>query len=129
MSLLRKVNAEKYSEGQVWSYKTRRGEEESKFIIVKIEKDMRQRKIFHLCIEKVRIKNPRVAGGFSSYIAHIPVSEKILDEDCLKVVDIRKNLPDISNNYKEWKDQKGGVFAIPIKQIVQNIEDMINNCK
>lgn len=90
MSLLRKVNAEKYSEGQVWSYKTRRGEEESKLIIVKIEKDMRQRKIFHLCIEKVRIKNPRVAGGFSSYIAHIPVSEKILDEDCLKVVDIRK---------------------------------------
>ena len=41
-----------------------------------------------------------------------------------------KNLPDISEGYKVWKEVfdtgQGGVFNIPISQILEYIEDTLN---
>ena len=70
----------KYAEGQVWNYKTREGEEESRLYIVKVESDEMLGWIFHIFVDGLEIKNPHLAGGVQSVLPHSPVSEVTLDK-------------------------------------------------
>jgi hypothetical protein len=54
-------------EGQVWSYKTRPGEESSRVLINKIEAMPKLGKVFHISVSAVKVKNPQIAGGFSQF--------------------------------------------------------------
>ena len=57
---------EKYKEGQVWSYKTRENESNSKIYIVKIEYNKTIGKIYHIYIDNLNIKNPYQNGIVNS---------------------------------------------------------------
>ncbi len=124
-------NSNKYREGQIWAYKTRLGESDSKIYIIKIDNDPTLRNIYHVYIDKIAIKNPHLAGGVQNVLPHSPVSQKTLDESVTKLIkDNALSLPDISEGYKIWKEafDKGqaGVFTISVDKIIQNIEDSVN---
>lgn len=119
-----------YEVGQVWAYKTRPGEEASRIYIAKIDEDATLGKIFHIYVDGLRIKNRRTDSGFQTALPHSPVDESTLDASVTNLVETVEDLPDISEGYAYWKDAydsgQGGVFNIPVAQIIEYIESIIN---
>jgi hypothetical protein len=61
-----------FDAGQVWAYKTRVGEEESRLLIDKVEEDPKLGRIFHISISKIHIKNSAIT--IADELPHLPVS-------------------------------------------------------
>lgn len=122
--------AQDFREGQVWSYRTRKGEEKSTVLINKVETDHRIGKIFHISISGVKIKNQRIAGGVSTELPHSPVSEETLKKSLTKMIGKSSLNPDYAEGYKTWKEAfdrgEAGVFTIDVAEIVGGIEKAIN---
>lgn len=124
------VNAADFAEGQVWTYKTRPGEESSTLLINKVESHRKLGKIFHISLSDVKVKNPHFAGGVTSELPHFPVSQTTLEKSVTKL--LRKSQPNAEyvEGCKEWKrafDQgKAGIFTITVSEIVDVVETTIN---
>ena len=130
LSMFSFAKAAEYSEGQVWSYETRIGEEKSTVLINKIETNERLGKIYHISLNEVKVKNPHVAGGFSSELPHFPVSEETLKQSLLKLVGNAAPNTAYIEGYNTWKaafeEGEAGIFTVSIAEIVGFIEDTIN---
>ncbi len=124
------VNAHEYAEGQVWSYKTRAGEESSTLLINKIESHPKFGNIFHISVFGIKIKNPRGLGRVPLDLPHTPVSSTTMDKSVLKLVGQSKPNPDFLGGYKEWKgvfDQgKAGIYTISVAEIVSGLEETVS---
>ena len=129
-SILGLTNANGYSEGQVWSYKTRPGEEESTVLINKVESHEKLGKIFHISVSGVKVKNPHIAGGFSSDLPHFPVSEETLKKSLTKLAGKSKPNPEYLEGYNTWKEAfdagQAGIFTISVSEIIGFVEVTIN---
>jgi hypothetical protein len=129
-SILGITNANEYSEGEVWSYKTRPGEEKSTVLINKVEAHDKLGKIFHISVYGVKVKNRRSDGGITSELPHFPVSTETLDKSLTKVIGHSKPNPDYIEGYNTWKDAldagQAGIFTISISAIVGIVEETIN---
>src|SRR5690242_2665823 len=64
--------------GQIWTYKTRPGEEGSRLTILKTESHPKLGNIIHVAVDGVRLQNPRAPGGASTAIGHMPYQESAL---------------------------------------------------
>ena len=122
------AQAVEFSEGQIWSYKARAGEEKSTLLINKIETVPKLGQIFHISIFGVQVKNSRVPSGIITEPLHMPVSKQTLDESVVKLVG--KSKIRYLEEYKEWRAAfdrgEGGVFTIPIQKIVDVVEKGTN---
>jgi len=117
----------KYKTGQVWSYQTREGEEKSRICIVKVEKYDKNGFVYHIYVDSLKIKTPQMKKGVQEVLPHSPVSDKSLDASVVKLIETKRDgLPDITEGYKQWKDAKGGAFTIPVREIIQIIENALN---
>lgn len=124
------AQAANYAVGQIWSYRTRAGEENSRVIIDKIEDDRTLGKIYHVTIKGVKVKNPKIAGGFSDRLQHLPLSQASLDGSVLKLIGTGKSDPSFQQGYREWKTAfdagKAGIWTVSIEKIVGAVEKAIN---
>lgn len=66
-----------FKAGQVWSYHTRPGEEESKVTILKIEEDDKLGVIVHIAINDLNMKSPE---GTKDNIGHLPYEKTALKD-------------------------------------------------
>ena len=127
------VSANEYSEGQIWKYKTRKGEENSLLFIVKVDNEKGYGNIYHIYIDGLKIKNPHISSGIQNQLPHAPVDDKTLSESVTALVSKTSNSPDISEGYKSWRESfdkgEAGVFNIPASKIIQYIEDVVNQRK
>ena len=110
---------EKYAVGQVWSYRTRPGESQSRLYIVHITECDKVGTIYHVFLDRLSLKLPK--GGVQNVFPHAPVSDKTLDASVIELVETRQtNLPDISEGYQIWREafDSGGarVFTIPVSE-------------
>ena len=115
--------------GQIWEYKTRPGEEASRLYIVKIEAWPNGDKIFHIYADKLKIKNPMLAGGIQVELPHAPVSLQTLEQSIIKQAGTVQSLPDINEGYAAWKEAydagEAGIFTIPVGEIISLIEGVV----
>lgn len=121
----------RYKQGQVWTYQTRQGEDQSRLYIVRIDPNTKLGPIYHIYVDNLSLKNPHIQGGIQNDLPHSPVSAATLDASVIKLVETRaSNMPDISEGYNNWREAfdqgKGGVFSIPVNKIIQYIEDIVN---
>lgn len=130
LSMFSFAKAAEYSEGQVWSYKTRAGEEKSTVLINKIEINEKLGKIYHISLNEVKVKNPHIAGSFSNDLPHFPVSEETMKKSLIKLVGKSAPNPGYLEGYNTWKAAfdagEAGIFTISVSEIVGFIEDAIN---
>ena len=130
LSMFGFAKASDYSEGQVWSYKTRAGEESSTVLINKVEQNDKLGKIYHISLDGVKVKNPHIAGGFSNDLPHFPVSQETLKKSLLKKVSTSPPNPEYLEGYSTWKEAfdagEAGIFTISVAEIVGFIEETIN---
>ena len=121
-----------YEVGQVWEYKTRPGEEASRIYIARIDENERLGRIFHIYVDGLKIKNKHTDSGYQTALRHSPVDKSTLDSSVteLILIDAEKDVPDVSEGYKVWKEAfdsgRAGVFNIPVARIIESIESIIN---
>jgi hypothetical protein len=122
--------AAEYQEGQVWSYGTRAGEEGSRLYIVRIDRELSIRPIFHIYVDGLKLKNPLMEGGLQEHLPHAPVDQETLDASVVELLQADASMPHIGEGYSLWREAFGqgraGVFTQPVSEIVQHIENAFN---
>ena len=116
--------AHDYQVGQVWQYKTRAGEEQSRLTIARIEVLPNKERVFHISLDGLRIPGPN--GQLQTQLPHAPVSTETLDKSVVELHSTTTNLPDIREGFAQWREAfdagEGGVFTISVAEIVDIIE-------
>lgn len=125
--------AASFEVGQVWSYRTRPGEDASRLYIARIDRDLSAKAIFHLYIDGLTLKNPLVEGEVQDHLPHVPVSRETLEASVIALQAENVLPPDISEGYVLWREAfeqgRAGVFTLSVQEIVQYIEDAFNKPK
>jgi hypothetical protein len=106
-----------YAAGQVWEYRTRPQEPESLLKIQRVEADPAGRPIYHISLIGLHI-----AGLKGGEAQHLPVSKATLDASVTRLSASTAAFPDPSEGIALWRQAKGGVFTIPVAEIVGVIE-------
>ncbi|MFL6858379.1 MAG: hypothetical protein ACJ8DZ_05620 [Allosphingosinicella sp.] len=110
-----------YAAGQVWEYRTRAGEEASRLKIQKIEalpEFARQGPVYHISIVGLHL-----GPGLIGVLPHAPVSAETLDASVTRLSASRPDFPSADEGTAEWQAAKGGVFTIPVAQIVAMLDE------
>src|SRR5687768_16736361 len=79
------ADSPQYQAGQIWQYRTRPGEEQSRLYIVKVETLSNGEPAFHLYLDNLKIPNARLPGHVQSELPHTPVSLQTLDQSVVKL--------------------------------------------
>lgn len=109
--------ADRYAEGQVWEYRTRPGEEESLLLIQRIEAvpALAERgPVYHVSLVGVRFGGP----DGPTTLPHLPVSRETLDSSVVRLSESRPAFPNAEEGIAVWREAQGGVFTIPLAEIV-----------
>ncbi len=129
LSVMSIVNAEEFTVGQVWNYKTRPIEKNSVLTIVKID-NVKDIKIIHISLEGTKIKNTQAPSGFGDAVSHLPISEASLRNSVTKLLRSNVALPEYEKGYEIWKEAfekgDGGYFTITVSECVEYMERTIN---
>lgn len=116
----------KYVTGQVWEYRTR-GQDAGSLLKVQRAEMLGQEKVYHISVIGVHFSAPGIAG----VLPHIPVSNQTLDASVTKLAATAPDFPTtaLDEGIEEWRRAKGGVFTIPMSQIVDIIDDQTAKAK
>jgi hypothetical protein len=121
------AEATAFDVGQVWSYRTRAGEEASRAYVARVDRDLGSKPVFHLYIDGLKLKNPLVEGGVQDHLVHVPVSQEALEASVIAMTQEGVIPPDISEGYIIWREAfeqgQAGVFTMSLQRVVQYIED------
>jgi hypothetical protein len=104
-----------FTRGQEWSIKSAR-QSSIKVIIGRVER-WRDKVAVHISIVDIP---PSDSGAIRvSKIAHIPFEESTLMASVDKLIATGVSpLPEFESGYKQWKDNKGGIFTMPVSQVI-----------
>ena len=116
--------------GQVWTYTTRSGEDDSRLVVCKVEHNAKLGSIIHIHVEGVAIKSPSSPGGVSDVVGHMPFAEESLRESVVTAEETRTQLPDYEEGYRTWKSAfdagKAGIFTTSVAEGVDFMEQALN---
>jgi hypothetical protein len=111
----------KFHPGQVWQYKTRRGEETSYLTILKIESLPKIGMIIHIRVDKIRLRSC-TGGPEPDKFEHMPFTRDAIELSVTKVMKETSEIPDYKDGYNEWRNACGGVYTISVAQAVEVAE-------
>jgi hypothetical protein len=103
--------------GQVWSYKTRPGEESSTATILRVEKEPKIGIVIHVHIEGVHFSNC-TGGPAPEEIDHAPFTRAAIEASVTEKVRSISALPDYDAGYQDWLRHCGGVYTITVERMV-----------
>jgi hypothetical protein len=108
----------KFHPGQVWQYKTRRGEESSVVTILKIESLPKIGTIIHIRVDKVRLRNC-IGGPEPDKFEHMPFTREAIELSVTKLLKETSEIPDYKDGYDEWRNACGGVYTVSVARAVE----------
>lgn len=111
---------DRYSVGQVWEYRTRPQDVGSLLKIQKIEA-WADGPVYHLSIVDVNV------GGRQIDVQHVPVSRQTLDASVMRLTASTRPFPDATEGIAIWREDRGGVFTVPVARIAQVIDESHSN--
>lgn len=119
----------RYKPGQIWTYKTRPGEDNSRVTILRVDKHPATGEfIVHIGIDGLAIQSPSAPGGLARTISHLPFAEDAV-AGSLVSVEQAGSVPDFREGYEMWRsgfDQhKAGVWSVPIADAVSAMESAL----
>ncbi|WP_299124397.1 hypothetical protein [uncultured Winogradskyella sp.] len=123
-------NTSELKSGQIWKYNTRKGEEKSRIVILKVEDYGKRGEIVHIAVNGLKIKNKHIEGGISKEIGHLPFDKEAIIKSLTELESTTDELPDFMDGYLQWKEAfdsgKGGVFTIEVKEAVDFVDQSMN---
>ncbi|MDF2516651.1 MAG: hypothetical protein K0R59_1947 [Sphingobacterium sp.] len=124
------INMKTIKSGQIWTYKTRVNEIDSKVAVLAIEKGIDGQNIIHVKIDNLRLFDS-YNNLVSDRIDHLPISERAFLESVLKVV--AQGYFSLGEGYYLWKSDfdlgKGGIWDINLEQVISSIESNFGSCE
>jgi hypothetical protein len=109
----------KFTVGQVWHYRTRKGEEQSTLTILKIDKTPTLGLVIHVAIQGIQYHNCR-GGEAPDYIAHMPFSKKALESSVTELAGSGQPIPDFFDAYNQWRglygEHKAGIYTSTVAE-------------
>jgi len=119
----------KFAEGQVWTYRTRPGEESSRAIVTRVDADGLGN-IVHVRLVGLRVQNPSVSGGLSEEISHMPFAEAAVAASVVAHVADTAPLADNDEGYMTWQEAFGqgraGIFTVTLAEAVSLMETALS---
>ena len=103
-----------YAEGQAWDYRTRPQDAGSLLRIQRIEDHPGYGRIYHVSVVGVRF----AGRGEATVISHLPVSRATLDASVTRLARRAADFPDADEGIAMWREAQGGVFDVPLSEIV-----------
>jgi hypothetical protein len=120
------ANARDYASGQLWSYKTRSGDESSRVLINTVESVPRLGTIYHITVFRVRMPSLNDGSREMTDIAHLPVSKATLDTSLIGLVGKRAPFSEYRSGYEQWRKAfdsgNAGAFTISLAEAIAGIE-------
>lgn len=107
----------RYAAGQVWEYRTRPVDEGSLFKIHSVEKALAG-EVYHISLIGLGYGRGMAHGG---EFGHMAVSRETLDRSVTRLSASRAAFPDATEGIAQWRAAKGGVFTIPIAEIIDGV--------
>ena len=116
----------RYQPGQLWTYHTRPGEESSRVIILKVDRDEKLGHIIHIRIEGVLFEKAQTSDLQAGVISHMPFSEEAVDKSMIDLISSDREVPDYHDGYQIWtrasEEGKVSVYTSPIADQIDEME-------
>jgi len=120
----------KFKVGQVWKYKTRPNEENSRLTIAKVENEPKNGNIIHITVTNLKIKNPHAPSGYTDLIGHMPLAESAVAESATELSNEMPDLSSYKEGYQDWREAfdngRGGIWTLPVSECVAAMEEVVN---
>ena len=114
--------------GQVWTYKTRKGEENSLVTILRLEKNINIGGIVHVSLNGLKIANPAAPDGLTKEASHLPFAEEAIKKSVVALQLSVEVGSAYMEGYEMWRSAfeqgKAGVFTISLIEGVEFLEGM-----
>lgn len=116
-----------YLEGQVWRYKSRPQDIDSRLFIQKVDRQENGEEIFHVSLDGLRLSDDPDDERSVQTISHLPLSRQSLEASILEKLSFAGERPDYQEGYDQWHKAfavgEAGVFDIPANEIVTAIAE------
>lgn len=123
------VKDNNFKVGQIWTYKTRAGEEKSTLTVLKVEKFTNTDTIVHIRVDGVKVYSPAAPSGYSNEITHMPFQKKALLGSVVSVVGQNDTTLALLSGYAAWRNAKdsgkAGYFVINVQQAITGIDSVM----
>ena len=110
--------SDRYAAGQVWEYRTRHADTGSLLKIQRVDQDATLGPIYHISVIGLRLRNQEM----DPILAHTPVSRESLDASVTQLSTKASTFPDPAEGIAQWRSAQGGVFTIPVAEIVEIVD-------
>ena len=117
------ARAPDYQAGQIWEYRTRPVDAGSLLKIQQVEAGpvlAQDGPIYHISIVGVHLFGQPAASA----IEHLPVTRSVLDASVTRRVSSDAAFPDVEAGIANWREAGGGVFTIPIDEVVTAVDQI-----
>jgi len=114
----------KYAEDQVWEYHARARDPGSLLKIQRIEA-YGSAQVYHISVSGLHFGKSDALQA----LQHSPVSVETLDASVTKLASAEFPVIDFEGGLAEWRQAKGGIFTIPVSEIVGIIDAQIGNAQ
>lgn len=111
--------------GQEWSIGSLQGST-AKIVIGRIE-PWRDKIVVHVALVDIPLPPAGVAGNRVTEIAHAPFEESALAASLGDLVATAVTLPpDFESGYRQWKEHQGGIFTVPVSEVIALAQRTVN---
>jgi hypothetical protein len=125
------ITAPPFAVGQLWRCKGRSAQETPSLLINRIETHPLGGQIFHVTLYDVHLRNPRMPGGITKILAHVPVTLETLRLSVTGLEDNREPDPAYVKGWQEWRRAfdagQAGSFGVPVDAILEFVERRMNS--
>ena len=104
-----------FHEGQVWSFRSRPGEEASTLTVLRVESVGKIGVVIHVRIDDIRFGNC-TGGPAPTSIAHVPFAKAALAQSVTKLLRNLSTVPEYMDGYKDWVSHCGGAYTISVAE-------------
>jgi len=124
------ASSSRFEAGQVWRFRARPHEVNSRVTVGKIETIPKIGTIVHVKLSGLRLKNPHAPGGVAPEVLHIPTTEQALSASVDELIGEAADLEGFADGYSAWlsayQSEQAGVFTLGLAEIVEHMEHALN---
>jgi hypothetical protein len=114
----------RYHPGQVWRYKNA-VREDSRAIVGQVE-GMPAGTVVSICVTNVYLPDAQTGEPTLNAISHAPMTPEAMDISVIEQTGTSEPIPEFTDARAEWRaNEQGGVFIIPIAEVVKYIGEAI----
>ena len=125
------IPSNQYAVGQLWAGQGRHDGEQPTLLINRIDQHpLGGGNIYHVTLNGLKIRNPRVPEGVMTQLAHAPVTDQTLERSQLRLLGQQAADPVYLQGYGQWREAfdagNAGSFGVSVATILEIVERQLN---